>query len=117
MEDWKRQRKAQYKSARKQMGVVVFECMPTGKKYVGVTQDVKGTVNSIIFRMETSFISIKNLMNDWKTYGKEQFDVYLLEELPYDEKSPDKSDYSEDLLVLRDLLTEKMDNFECVRLV
>ena len=49
----KRELKEQYKAMRPEMGVFVFRCVPTGKNYVGWTHDLKGTLNSLRFQLES----------------------------------------------------------------
>ena len=47
------------------------------------------------------------MQRDWKQYGEEAFEFKVLEYLKYDEKD-DKSDYGEELEILKMMWLEKL---------
>lgn len=110
----KRDLKRQYKESRREMGIIVFLCNPTGKAYICATQDTKA-INSITFQLNAgSFPIYPNLKKDWKEYGPENFTVKVAEVLEYD-KDESKTDYSEDLAVLLEYWKEQYENWEEIK--
>lgn len=89
------------------MGVFAFRCEATGQVFVGITQDLKGTQNSMRFQLNLGSYRHRKWQNAL------QFRLEYLwgrrlpgggsGELEYDE-DPQKTDYTEDLEILRELL-------------
>ncbi|MCL2751678.1 MAG: GIY-YIG nuclease family protein, partial [Firmicutes bacterium] len=93
--------KERYKRMKPDMGVFVFKCMPTGKAYLGFSQNVKAELNSLTFQLKLgSYPTNRNLLKDWIEYGEAFFEVAVIELLGYD-KDESKTDYAEDLKLLR----------------
>ena len=114
--DRKKQLQEEYKQMRSDMGVFLFECIPTGTVYLGCDQNIKGTLNSIQFQLRNnSYFTNRALQAEWTEYGEKQFRVAVLEILDYDEKNPDKQDYSDDLKILKDFWKEKYENAKDLR--
>lgn len=101
----KKQLKEAYKNSKTNMGVYQIENVRTGKKYIGITQNLTGTMNGNLFKLDSGMFKDKELQEEWKMYGKKEFNQTILAELNYDEDET-KTDYKEDLLVLRELSTE-----------
>lgn len=104
--DRKKELKEQYRQMKPQMGIVIFECLPTGKAYLACSKDTKGTLNSKLFQLENGSCFAKNMQADWRQYGAKGFDMRVLEQLEYD-KDEIKTDYTEDLQALRELCRER----------
>lgn len=115
MNDRQKELRAAYKTMKKPMGVYLFQCIATGKAYLGATPDLRGVMNGTEFKLQSGFHPCKNLLADWKRYGREGFRIEVLEELPYDEKDETRTDYIDDLEALRDLLAEKFPEHEFLR--
>jgi len=98
-----------YKNSKSKMGVYQIKNNITGKCYIGVTQDLKGTMNGNGFKLETGMFKDRELQAEWTENGKEQYEISILAELDYD-RDEAKSDYAEDLLVLRDLTANEVQN-------
>ena len=115
MTERQKQLRDAYKVMKPPMGVYIFECLPTGKAYLGAAQDLRGRMNGTRFKLESGFYPCKNLLADWQKYGSEQFRIEVLETLAYDEKDEARTDYREDLEALRDLLAERYPEHEFLR--
>ncbi|MDD3895331.1 MAG: GIY-YIG nuclease family protein, partial [Syntrophomonadaceae bacterium] len=63
--------------------------------------------NSIIFQLNMGSHPNKDLQNDYKTYGADQFEVTVLEQIEYEENDA-KTDYSDDLKLLKMIWTDKL---------
>jgi len=110
----KRKLLMEYKHRKPEMGIFVFECISTGKRYVGCTNDTKSTVNANRFKLGAGMHKNNNLQDDWNNYGEPNFSVRVLEILPYDEKDETKTDYSVELEALRDKWIKKEENSEVI---
>lgn len=86
-----------YKNRKPEMGIIYFKCIPTETYFLGISVDTKADLNSITVRLETSWHSNKELTKLWKEYGKEVFEIGVLEVLPYKE---DQQDYQKELETL-----------------
>ena len=97
------------------MGVFMYKCLPTGKVYLGCGQNMKADMNGLSFQLKLgSYLPNKNLQNDWSRYGEAGFEIAILEQLEYD-KDELKTDYSEDLRILRGFWSVKFDNTENIK--
>ena len=111
----KKELKEQYKRYKPDMGVFVYLCKATGKAYVGMGQNMKADMNSITFQLNVgNFLYNANLQSDWKKHGEAGFERIVAEVLSYD-KDETKTDYSEDLLLLRELVAERYSEKEYIR--
>lgn len=113
--DRKKELKQMYKEMKPDMGVFMFKCMPTGKVYLGIDQNVNSTISSIKFQLRLGgYLANRHLNADWQQYGEENFTTEILEILEYD-KDESKTDYMDDLRVLRDFWHEKFENSENIK--
>ena len=111
----KKELKEQYKQMKPDMGVFVFTCFPTGKSYLGFGQNVKADINSISFRLNIGcYNKNSHLQNDWKTHGEKNFEVKIVELLPYD-RDETKKDYTDDLRLLREFCAERFPDHEFIQ--
>lgn len=104
----------EYKHRKTEMGIFVFECISTGKSYIGYTNDTKSTINASRFKLGAGLHKNNNLQADWNNYGESNFSVRVLEILPYDEKDAAKTDYSIELEELRDKWIKRAGNSEAI---
>lgn len=58
-------------------------------------------------QVELGLPSNRHLLELWRRYGEENFQVEVLEELDYRDESDDPADYKEELEQLRDLCLER----------
>lgn len=101
--------KDQYRQAKTEMGVYAYRCNAQNRVYIGASQNLPGTLNSIRFQLEQgSFPTNQRLMEDWRQYGPEGFAVETLETLEYDKDNDAKTDYREDLAILKDFWREEL---------
>ena len=87
--DRKKELKEEYKNYRPEMGLFVIRHIETGKAFLEATNNIKGKINSDVFQlnMET-FMRNRDLNKDWKRFGKDAFEVVILEKMEYDEDVP-----------------------------
>jgi len=110
----KRKLLMEYKHRKTEMGVFVFECIATGKSYIGFTHDTRAALNSDRFKLNAGMHPNIKLQNEWKSYGESSFAMRVLEVLNYDEKDEAKIDYTEELSALRDKWNVKLKGSEFI---
>lgn len=105
----------EYLNTKTEMGLYCYKCLSTNKSYIGTTQNTKAMLNGGTFRLNAGNHKCKNLQADWKTYGEKDFEISILEVLPYDEDDTLKEDYSIDLEILLNKWIVTLDNFEVIK--
>jgi len=105
--DRKKELKALYKNMKPDMGIFMIRSNFSNKCYIEGTQDLKETINGTRFKLNFGNHPNKGLQKDWKEHGEESFTIELLENLPYD-KDESKTDYSEELAILKMVWEEKL---------
>ncbi len=100
--------KRQYKLTKPDMGIFKISAEGTGKAYLEATQDLRGTMNGAIVRLNSGMHPWREFQQDWTALGAERFQTEILERLPYDEKDEMKTDYSEELKILEMLWADRL---------
>lgn len=99
---------AKYKEMKPDMGVYIVYSKVDSKYYIQATDDLKGTLNSTKFKLKFGGNHpCRELQKAWEKYGEENFEIEILEKLPYD-KDETKQDYSDDLALLQMIWEEKL---------
>lgn len=75
--------------------------------YLETTQDLKGTMNKTLFQLRFGSHVQKELQRTWNELGETGVTVEILEVLPY-RKDDSKTDYTEELQILRLLWEERL---------
>ncbi len=105
--DRRKELKALYKNMKPDMGIFIIRSNFNNKCYIEGTQDLKGTINSTKFKLNFGNHPNKALQKEWKEHGEESFIIEILENLKYD-KDESKTDYSEELAILKMVWEEKL---------
>lgn len=105
--DRKKELKEMYKNMKPDMGVFIIKSNFSNKCSIEGTQDLKGTINSTKFKLNFGNHPNRELQKEWKEYGESSFTIEILENLKYD-KDETKTDYSEDLDILRLIWEERL---------
>lgn len=98
-----------YKNRKPEMGVLSFRCQATNQSFLCASKDTRTDINSISFKLSGNFYPNRTLLALWNQYGKENFEIKVVQVLPYDEKREDQ-DYTEDLEILLLDYLEKTEN-------
>ncbi len=104
----KKELKQQYTEMKHPMGVFIIRCKLNNKCYIQATNDLRGVMNGAYARLAGGRHPNKELQKEWAEYGPDNFSAEILEQLKYDEKDPDKTDYSEELTLLQMIWEEKL---------
>lgn len=108
MNEKSKELKRQYKQMRPDMGIFKISAAGTRKVYLQATQDLRGTMNGAIVRLNGGMHPWRELQKDWTALGAERFTMEILEHFPYDEKDEMKTDYSEELKILEMLWVDRL---------
>lgn len=100
-----------YNEMKPDMGAYVIKNTANGKVLMNVSKDLKSTFNSQWFQLKMGSHMTKEMQKDWNKYGKDAFTFEVLEQLKYDEKG-EKTDYSEELDILKMIWMEKLSKNE-----
>jgi group I intron endonuclease len=61
-------------------GIYCFENLINGKKYIGQAANLKDRINKHIIYLRKEYDGCIALQNAWSFYGKENFNIYIIEE-------------------------------------
>ncbi|HHV44985.1 MAG TPA: GIY-YIG nuclease family protein [Firmicutes bacterium] len=109
MTDRRKELKEQYRQMKPEMGIFLIRSRRESVGYLEATQNLKSTINSTVFKLNFGNHPNKKLQELWKKEGEAGFTIEVLETLPYD-KDESKTDYSEELAILRTIWEEKLAN-------
>ncbi len=105
----KKELRAQYKQIKPDMGIFAVINKSNFKHFLETTQNLKGKINSTQFRLEAGSHPNKELQKDWRTIGSDGFEIKIIEQIEYD-KDECKTDYSDDLELLKMIWVENLTN-------
>lgn len=97
----------QYKMMKPEMGLLAIINKTNGKYFLETTANLKGKLNRISFQFKMGRHPNKELQKDINIYGADQFEVTVLEQIEYEENDA-KTDYSDDLKLLKMIWTDKL---------
>ncbi|EMS69331.1 GIY-YIG nuclease family protein [Ruminiclostridium cellobioparum] len=104
----KKELQQQYMQAKHPMGVFIIRSKVNNKCYIQSTPDLRGVMNGAYVRLDGGRHPNKELQKEWNEFGAGSFEIEILEQLQYDEKDEEKSDYSEELTLLQMIWEEKL---------
>ena len=99
----KAQKKAlaeEWKNRRPEMGVISLRCKETGEAFLGIAKDTKAAFNSVRAKLTGGIHPNKRLMELWKQYGEEGFELSVAAALEYEDP---QEDHTGELETLREL--------------
>jgi hypothetical protein len=105
--DRKKELKEQYKQMKPDMGIFIISSNLGKKCYLEGTQNLQATMNSMKFKLKAGCHPNRELQKEWNELGEGVFTFRILEKLEY-EKDEMKTDYKEDLALLKIIWEEKI---------
>ncbi len=96
-ENRKKQLLLKYKYRKPEMGIIYFKCISTKDIFIGISKDTKADINSNSFKLGGNLHPNHILQKMWDDYGRDSFEIGVLEVLPYEEKDKDKDEYTKEL--------------------
>lgn len=77
----KKEQRNEYKLIKLRPGIFQIIYRKENKIYLETTSDLDKAFNSDIFKLKAGMHSNKDLQNDWNTFGEEEFEFKILDEL------------------------------------
>jgi len=109
-ENRKKQLLLKYKYRKAEMGIIYFKCISTGDVFIDISNDTKANINRNNFQLAGNLHLNHTLQKLWNDYGSNNFEMGVLEVLPYDEKDKAKDDYAKELEALCERKLRSMPN-------
>ncbi len=106
---------SEYMNTKTEMGVYCYKCVSNNTNYLGFTQNTKAMLNGSTFRLGAGNHKDKFLQADWNEFGEKNFEISVLEVLPYDEDDISKEDYTAELKELMAVWEEKLENVKFIK--
>jgi len=107
MKDRRKELIEQYKQMKPDMGIFRVRLKDGNKCFLETSQNLKGKMNRTRFQLDAGSHPNLELQRDWKRYGEGRFAFEVLELLPY-AKDESKTDYTEELAILKHIWEEKL---------
>lgn len=92
------------------MGILIVRSNSNKKCFIEATPNIKSRLNSTRFKLNAGGHPNRELQKEWQELGEANFTIEILEYLEYDEKDEEKTDYSEELALLKMIWEEKLNN-------
>lgn len=87
-----------YKVRKPEMGVISFQCIPTGESFLGISKDTKADLNSNRFKLNANWHPNQRLQELWNQYGEAGFEQTAIKVLKYEDPGADHTDKLGNLL-------------------
>lgn len=97
----------QYKRRKPDMGIFIIRRKGGKRCFLETSANVPAFMNRVRFQLNHGSHPNRELQRDWKEHGEPAFDIEVLELLKYD-KDETKTDYSEELAILKMVWEEKL---------
>jgi hypothetical protein len=107
--DKKKELKEQYKNMKKDMGIFSIKNDSLKKVFIEGTNDLKGTMNGSLFKLDMNSHPNKELQKIWLEIGKDNFIVEIEDMVPHNDEFNDQM-YKEELEIKKLIITEKYEN-------
>lgn len=104
----------QFKQMKPDMGIFWIRAKETKQYFLETSQNLKGKINSITFQLNAGAHPNQELQHEWRKLGADAFQIEILELLKYD-KDESKTDYSDELAILKLLWEEKLNRQQFVQ--
>ncbi|MNE61576.1 hypothetical protein D3C80_1568010 [compost metagenome] len=73
----------EYKNKKPEMGIISYLCIPTGDLFFGGTLDVEVRIRSNNVQLSRNFHENTELQNLWNQHGIANFEVKIVQVVPY----------------------------------
>jgi len=70
-----------YKNQKHPAGIFAVKNKPDNKMFIGISLNLPAKIRGITFELELGSHAYRNLADDYKRLGKEQFDIFILDQI------------------------------------
>lgn len=104
----KKQLTKDYKQQKQPAGVYAVHNKVDNKMYIGTSKNLPAVVRRFEFTLQMESFPYQNLIDDYKKFGKEMFEIKILDELEL--KNETEKEIDAELKELEELWIEKLQN-------
>lgn len=108
MKNRRKELQEMYKQMKPDMGVFIVRNKQNQKVLLEAAQDLKSRMNRIKFQLGAGLHPVRELQQEWNELGEDHFEFEVLENLKYDKDDEAKTDYSEELSILKFIWEERL---------
>lgn len=80
-----------YKNRMPEMGVLSYRCRETGESFLQASKDTRADRNSLNVKLSSNFHPNRRLLELWKQYGMEGFEISVIKVLKYEDPHEDQT--------------------------
>ncbi|MDZ7623443.1 MAG: GIY-YIG nuclease family protein [Ignavibacteriaceae bacterium] len=77
----KKEIKKEYKNQKHPAGLYAAKNKPDNKMFIGTSINLPAKIRGITFELELGSHAYRDLADDYKRLGKEQFDIFILDQI------------------------------------
>ena len=103
----KKELREEYKQMKPEMGVIAVINKSSGQHFLEATQNLKGRINSSLFKLNAGGHFNQALQRDWSELGADAFEIEVVEQIKYEENKT-KADYDDELELAKLIWSEKL---------
>jgi len=96
----------EYKNQKHPAGLFAVKNLPENKMFIGVSLNLPAKLRGISFELELGSHAYHNLAEDYKRLGKEQFKIFVLDEMEVKDES--ENELKKELESLEHIWVEKL---------
>jgi len=83
----KKEIRKEYKNQKHPAGLYAVKNMPDNKMFIGTSLNLPAKIRGITFELEMGSHTYDNLVNDYKQLGKENFEIFILDQIEVKEET------------------------------
>ena len=102
----KKEIRKEYKNQRQPAGLFAVKNIPDNKMFIGTSLNLPGKLRGVTFELEQGNHAYQNLADDFKRLGKEQFEIFVLDEIEI--KDETDRELRKELKDLEEMWVEKL---------
>ncbi len=102
----KKEIRKEYKNKKQPAGLFAVKNKPDNKMYIGTSLNLPAKLRSVTFELEQESHAFKNLLEDYKRLGKDQFEIFVLDEIEI--KDETDRELRKELKDLEEMWVEKL---------
>jgi len=98
----------EYKNQKHPAGLFSVKNIPENKMFIGISLNLPAKIRGITFELELGSHAYNNLAKDYKRLGKNQFEIFILDEIEV--KDETERELKKELESLEQMWVEKLKN-------
>ena len=104
----KKEIRKEYKNQKHPAGLYAVKNKPDNKMFIGTSLNLPAKIKGIAFELEMDSHTYDNLVNDYKKLGKENFEIFILDQIEFKEETD--RELRTELETLEAMQVEKLKN-------